>query len=53
MEYARLIQNIMMFKMLNEDQDLNLSMPIVYVTRQYEPFRDDYRLLVEKNCSQQ
>ena len=51
MEYARLIQNIMMFKMLNED--LNLSMPIVYATRQYAPFRDDYRLLVEKNCSQQ
>jgi hypothetical protein len=28
-------------------------MPIVYATRQYAPFRDDYRLLVEKNCSQQ
>lgn len=46
--YGRLIQNVIMYKLLNEKLNLNLSLPIVYATRQYAPFRDDYRGLVEE-----
>lgn len=45
--YGRLIQNIIMFQLLNDEFNLNLSLPIVYATRQYAPFRDDYRGLVQ------
>lgn len=45
--YGRLIQNIMMFKLLNDDLHLNLNLPLVYATRQYAAFRDDYRKFVE------
>ena len=45
--YARLIQNVLMYDLLNKNLNLDLEAPIVYASRQYLPYRDEYRALIE------
>ena len=46
--YGRLFQSVEMFELLNQQLGLDLPLPIVYATRQYAGFRDQYRNLVKK-----
>jgi len=46
--YGRLLQNVLLYKLANEELDLDLPLPLVYATRQYATYRDEYRQKVEK-----
>lgn len=41
--YARLIQNIDMWSILNKITNTNIPMPLLYGTRQYAAYRQEYR----------
>ena len=45
--YGRLLQSTLMYKLANEELGLDLSLPIVYASRQYAAYRNDYRKKVE------
>jgi len=46
--YGRLLQNVLMYKLANEELGLDLPLPLVYATRQYATYRDEYRDKIEK-----
>lgn len=45
--FARTIQHVELWGMLNNIVDKGIEMPIVYATRQYFPFRNQYRDLIK------
>ncbi|MBR3661052.1 MAG: Fic family protein [Bacilli bacterium] len=45
--YGRLFQNVLIYKLANEELNLNLNLPLVYATRQYASFRGAYRQKLE------
>ena len=45
--YARLIQNVLIYKLANEELGLDLRLPLVYATRQYAAYRGEYRKRIE------
>ncbi len=45
--YGRLFQNVLLYEMVNKEANLDLKLPIVYASRQYAAYRDDYRKKVE------
>lgn len=45
--YGRLFQNVLMYKLINEQLGLNLLLPVVYASRQYAAYRSDYRKKIE------
>lgn len=45
--YARLFQSALLYKLTNNSMSLKLPLPIVYASRQYAAFRDDYRKTIE------
>ncbi len=45
--YGRLIQNVLIYKLANEELGLNLALPLVYATRQYAAYRGEYRKKIE------
>jgi len=50
--YARLFQHVELWGMLNNYEESKTDLPIVYGTRQYFPYRSDYRNLIEKIVQQ-
>ena len=44
---ARVIQHVELWGMLNNMVDKGIEMPIIYATRQYFPFRNQYRQLIK------
>ena len=45
--FARTVQHVELWGMLNNIVDKGIEMPIVYATRQYFPFRNQYRELIK------
>jgi Fic family protein len=45
--YGRLYQSLLLYKLANDRMFLDLPLPIVYASRQYASFRDDYRQKIE------
>ena len=45
--YGRLIQNVLIYKLANEELGLDLRLPLVYATRQYAAYRGEYRKRIE------
>ena len=45
--FARTIQHVELWGMLNNIVDKGIEMPIIYATRQYFPFRNQYRELIK------
>ena len=45
--YGRLFQSVLMHKYINQYFNLDLELPLVYASRQYAAYRDDYRKKVE------
>lgn len=50
--YGRLFQHVELWGMLNNFEETKSELPIVYGTRQYFPYRNDYRELIEKIVKQ-
>lgn len=46
--YGRLFQHVELWGMLNNFEETKTESPILYSTRQYIPYRDEYRKLIEK-----
>ena len=45
--FARTVQHVELWGMLNNIVDKGIEMPIIYATRQYFPFRNQYRELIK------
>ena len=46
--YGRLLQSVLLFRLNKELYNIDLNLPIVYASRQYAAYRDNYRQKVEK-----
>ncbi len=45
--FARLIQNVEIWGLMNNKLDKPLNLPILYATKQYFPYRNEYRNLIK------
>ena len=45
--YGRLFQNVLLYKLANEELNIDLELPLVYATRQYAAYREEYRKKIE------
>ena len=45
--YGRLFQSVLLNEFINNELGLNLSLPLVYATRQYAAYRGEYRKKIE------
>ena len=45
--YGRLFQNVLLHKLANEELNIDLELPLVYATRQYAAYREEYRKKIE------
>ena len=45
--YGRLFQNVLLHKLANDELNIDLELPLVYATRQYAAYREEYRKKIE------
>ena len=45
---ARLLQNVKLYRQTNQFLNASFKSPIIYTTKQYHPFRKDYRALIKQ-----
>ena len=45
--YGRLFQNVLLYKLANDELNIDLELPLVYATRQYAAYREEYRKKIE------
>lgn len=45
---ARLLQNVKLYRQTNQFLDTDFKGPIIYATKQYHPYRKDYRNLIKE-----
>lgn len=45
--FARLIQNVEIWGLMNNKLDKSIKLPILYATKQYFPYRNEYRNLIK------
>ena len=50
--YGRLFQHVGLWGMLGENSETKTDLPILYATRQYVPYRESYRKLIENIVTQ-